>query len=276
MRIIVVTFLACVAALAQGQSFLTNREVYDFDPGDVFSSHVLQGTNTWNGPGTYDTDSILSKSWSVDSATVSYISHHFFYQPPAMMGDAPYFSNETITLSYTDLDSAATQFVHPQAYCATVLDSMALGAGLCGTDAWDSWSDTEDTCFEAPGWSSRVVRGCGGPYYSYQTADNIYWKALVRFRKGNVVCGNSIPNSIEEITRSMLPYTIPNPALDRVHVVNARPNAACSLFTADGRLIGNGNLENDELNVSALDPGTYFLRLNGSNGPVRDLRLVKR
>ncbi len=262
-----------VAALTitpgSAQDFLTTGEVFDFEPGDVYAYRILQGSNGFQGPGTYTTDSIISEVWSIDSSEVTYGIHRFYYAPPSWPDDEPVFSNYILYETYGDLDVPAVQYVHPNAWCFTLGDSLGAGTAMCSADAWYTWSTVEDSCFEAPGWMSYVVRGGGGPYYQYQDPMIIYWKELVRLRKGDVNCGGMLPNAVDEVGLDPLQRVWPNPCDEVLNVPVRITGSAFTICSLDGKALLRGSIVSGTIAVDSLRSGVYFLRLGTAARPMR-------
>lgn len=75
--------------------------------------------------------------------------------------------------------------------------------------------------------------------------------------------------SIDESSRSMF-SVFPNPAADQFTVIGAQAGNTIRIQDIEGRLIRSAKLVSDDdiINVSALKPGMYFLRVEDST-PIR-------
>lgn len=167
----------------------------------------------------------------------------------------------------------AEQYVHPDAWCFTLGDSLGEGTALCGADGWYTWSMVEDSCFEAPGWMSYVVRGGGGPYYQYQDAMVIHWKELVRLRKGDFSCGGTLPNAVNEVGPGPRQHIWPNPCNDVLNIPVPTTGSAFTIGSLDGKVLLGGSIVNGTIAVDPLRSGVYFLRLGAA---ARPLLFIKR
>jgi len=68
---------------------------------------------------------------------------------------------------------------------------------------------------------------------------------------------------VSEMTAKEIQF-YPNPTQDVIHIVGY-PNAPYQLMDQTGRIVGVGNLQHDEINVSDLETGIYFIQLIGNN-----------
>ncbi|UOK43160.1 MULTISPECIES: CotH kinase family protein [Flavobacterium] len=67
----------------------------------------------------------------------------------------------------------------------------------------------------------------------------------------------------------------PNPVTDIVHISHRLSNLSYKLFGIDGKMIQEGQLENNEINLSHLTAGLYLLQLEG-DGKSETKKILKR
>ncbi len=247
--------LAC--ASASGQSFLSNAQVFDFQPGDVFQSKFQTGALWTVNPPVYRTDTILSRYDSPGLDTVIYTIKRWTLAYSNIPNTPPSISHTLDSLIVTDLADSATQFIG--AYlCPPLHDSIGTVAEGCDRTTWFQYPS--DTCyFEANGWLSWVIEGCGGPYYTYGW-DHIYGSSrLVYFHKGAEPCGSftdlpsvvpdegSIPSVVMRLDPSTWQLTVSGAYFERAMVVNAIGQCVGALHYGHS------------LDMSAWPAGTYVI-----------------
>lgn len=99
---------------------------------------------------------------------------------------------------------------------------------------------------------------------------DLYWLAFFK-DDGDFAEYFSKPLSTEEFQLSEL-FVYPNPAIEVLNVFNPREESLlANIYASDGRLLGSQTLLIDQLNISDLSSGVYFLELIGEQG-----RTVKR
>lgn len=185
--------LACVLLIAvdtKGQSFLSNAQVFDFQPGDVFQSKFESGSNWGSGsnPPVYWTDTVVSRQISQGLDTITYVVKHWSLGLPSGPDIPPDIGYSLDTLLITDLADSARQYAGMY-YCPPMLDSIGAYGEGCGRATWWQYP-AGDTCFFEPnGWLSWVIEGCGGPFYTYGQDGNVGSRHLVYFHKGFDECG---------------------------------------------------------------------------------------
>jgi hypothetical protein len=86
------------------------------------------------------------------------------------------------------------------------------------------------------------------------------------------------PISLAVVENNVSQYSVfPNPFSDVVNVIGITEtqNVSYKLFTVDGKLIKNGNIENAQVNLADVSQGIYLLQLN-ANGKTETKKIIKR
>jgi hypothetical protein len=209
-----------LAFQVQGQSFLTNAEVYNYEVGDVFQSRG-QGFTVWGSspPADY-TDTITAKWVSASQDTLFYALRHWvvIYQMSPDIPPVVEMSDDTLIV--TELDQPATQFIATDP-CPPVLDSMGLDPALCGRNSWWMFSAGDTCTWGYTGSSSQVIAGCGGPYFSTmddQGGGGNYW--LTYFHRSGAECGvfHDLPNGMAGHDNPELIRVFPNPTSGLIRI----------------------------------------------------------
>ena len=109
------------------------------------------------------------------------------------------------------------------------------------------------------------------------TGTNMTADAGARITFNNIAVYGT-PLSLAVIENTTPKYSVfPNPFSDVVNVIgiNETQNVAFKLYTIDGKLIKNGNVENAQVNLSDVSQGIYLLQLN-SDGKTETKKIIKK
>ncbi|MBL0014702.1 MAG: T9SS type A sorting domain-containing protein [Flavobacterium sp.] len=71
-------------------------------------------------------------------------------------------------------------------------------------------------------------------------------------------------------------FVYPNPFIDSLHVTGAPANISYTVFSVDGKLIQEGLLSSNTINITHVPSGVYFLRLFGKGNQERTFKIIKR
>ncbi|MFL5765914.1 MAG: T9SS type A sorting domain-containing protein [Bacteroidia bacterium] len=263
-------FLLLIPALnMQGQT-LTIGQVYNFDPGDVFqwtyTDYYDMGGPTCFLPSlsTRHTDSIISKSYSLDSGTIYYTVHWTTYMPLGCAPTTPPSHNSGSEVrSYTNLSQLALDTADD---CNPDVDSFYVA--YCGKNVWRR-SNPDDFCFEHPAWSYDAIEGCGvyGSYRGGYGGEPHYSSVLNYYKKGTAACGTFSTTGITELDVSELSvYPNPGSGLFDVNYSLAGSNAAMKIYDLGGKKIWESNLREGmdqtiQIDLSAFENGIYLYRI---------------
>jgi hypothetical protein len=264
-------FLLFISLALKGQ-VLTNAQVYDYSPGDVF-----QWTHTEiNDVGfscyfpttpTYHLDSVISKSVSAMGDTIFYTFYSTVHTPiQCIPSDPPYYSSGINSKFYTDLSNPA---IHFSDFSCSPATEEYNNSNYCGRIMWQSHSNGTG-CFEVPEWSSTFIEGCGGPYINFNrnvSHDFHYTNELTYYKKGNISCGNyyNMPLGIMEPGKEKL-ILYPNPARSLIYLTGLTSLEQYYISDISGRILLSGAFNSAGVDISDLDYGCYFIILYAAKG----------
>ena len=81
-------------------------------------------------------------------------------------------------------------------------------------------------------------------------------------------------NILENKLNDIVVY--PNPFIDSLHVNGAPANVSFTVFSVDGKLIQEGLLSSNIIDIRDVPCGVYFLRLFGMRNQERTFKIIKR
>ena len=253
MRLIISTIIILTSLHCYSQT-LTNRQVYDFEVGDVFQYF---GSSPSFGASWRDT--IVGKSFSINNDTV-------FYQKNSVGNSSsnPNYVYSSSIKFYTNLDSVASHYYLDQ--CTTSpppSDTLFQSSQYCNQLTWRRTTNHDLNCFEDNSYTSELIVGCGGPYhvaYIDIGGPDYYEYKLTYFKKGTVSCGNPFSTGIDEINLLNSINIYPNPTNSKIHITILNPISIKNYTIKD--VSGKTILENsfsDNINISGLNSGIYFI-----------------
>lgn len=252
MRLIISTIIILTSLHCYSQT-LTNRQVYDFEVGDVFQYF---GSSPSFGASWRDT--IVGKSFSINNDTV-------FYQKNSVGNSSsnPNYVYSSSIKFYTNLDSVASHYYLDQ--CTTSpppSDTLFQSSQYCNQLTWRRTTNHDLNCFEDNSYTSELIVGCGGPYhvaYIGIGGSDYYEYKLTYFKKGTVSCGNPFSTGIDEINLLNSINIYPNPTNSNIQVSisNNISVKKYSISTVSGQIIGDYIFSNI-IDISNLKSGVYF------------------
>ena len=250
---------------------LTNRQVYDFSVGDVFITKY-ESRPMVNNPTSYTKDSILSKRYSDGLDTLSYQVFRIRETLPTQMYEKPTYSYNTFTKDYTKLDQPATHYDQDGRYCIPPTDSLYVHEKF-KKRVWNYSVKlyTDSICYEPDYFSSSLIEGYGGPYYSYGSGGDpnriTYYYKLVYSKKDGVEHGinQNFPLGIENLENNKVTI-FPNPTTDKVNIAFKKTHQTIAVTVNDihGKTVLHEIATNKrEVNISLkyLTEGVYFIHL---------------
>jgi hypothetical protein len=271
---------------SRAQTHLTNRQVYDFNVGDVFETES-QGDNSVP---TYRITKVLQKWTSVTSDTIYYVDSAFSYVPWTWVGPGSYSAGKDTTL-ITQLDSnVALGGGVSNCSCNKMKDTVYNDSIYqCGRKVEWRLPDTSCTnhCFEPVTMSQEAIEGCGAGYgyYNDLTVPMYSKYVLIYYKKGTETCG-SYYLGVEDIknnTQSVKVY--PNPATDKftLAVQSTKPllNGRVEVYNVLGEMVytssvnpSEGGTSNTTISLSGQTAGVYFVKLISDTG-VNVVKVIK-
>ena len=270
-----VLIISLIPFFMEGQTTMTNREVYNFNINDEFQ------TRAFNAPGippNVRRYTITGKRYSAANDTVFYKRHITGYSstvsyatsPPTLIysfftgNDSVYYTGLSDTLKNSYKDSSCTintDTLYYSSYCNAFVYETDLCTGCC---------------FEGQNTKYIYGRGLGQLYYEYTyAAYNVdYGTELFYYKIDTLVCGvrdtlTTQPLGIKQYATNTQISIYPNPAKDIVNVECSIVNENIEIIITD--MLGNIVIHNSEfithnlaLDVSALPAGVYFVRTGSS------------
>lgn len=259
--------LAFSALELGAQTWLTNRQVYDFEPGDVFHYSF-----THNSPPVYTLRSILSRRESQSRDSLIYEVRDTLYT----LGQIPRWDMEVRTslLVYTRLDSIPRPGDQSSAISAFLIERSADSADACGWTNSYRWSNAPDSIviFGRKYYEETVAEGLGKSFTHTLGNNDIVYNLLGYYRKMNG-CEGGRPISDPNVSGVLVPVDFsatvyPNPASHTLHIRSAQPWNRYVLYDAGGRSLLSGRIT-DTLDIRSLQAGMYWLELQSGKGMQR-------
>lgn len=255
---------------------LTNGQVYDYMPGDVFQWTHRHIDDMYATPqcwlyytNTYHTDSIISKYYSAASDTVFYSVYSVAYTPIQCNPTLPpsYYVN-TNTKFFTNLSMPADLSIGLWS-CTPEIDSFYVD--YCGKNVWEHSSTQDTICFEAPTWTINFIEGCGA-YLNYRGGyggEPHYTQTLTYYKKGGISCGTYSTLGITEKTINADIYLYPNPnkgTMNFQYSITEAVSGELFIYDLSGREVAKYKLQQGagnqfQISETELNNGVYFYKM---------------
>ncbi len=269
----IIVFLANAIEIS-AQTPFTNRQVYDFNPGDV-----MQTTNKYAqtpGPPIYETDSIAQRWTSKLGDTIYYKIKHTYFRAPSCQSCTAELVVSTLKMEVADLDSIVK---HENKTARMELhDSFFM---FCNKNVWAKVPGKDDSLsFEPIAHYTYVVEGLGGPNFHLVYRKQLPWindRQLTYYKKNGVECGNFV-SGIEKLNQMNVEISIsPNPSSDYtlMRFQKSMNHATLSIHSIDGKLLRRiSDIQGMEyiLENEGLKPGVYIIRIS-NNGEMGSQKL---
>lgn len=269
----IIVFLANAIEIS-AQTPFTNRQVYDFNPGDV-----MQTTNKYTqtpGPPIYETDSIAERWTSKLGDTIYYKIKHTYFRAPSCQSCTAELVVSTLKMEVADLDSIVK---HENKTARMELhDSFFM---FCNKNVWAKVPGKDDSLsFEPIAHYTYVVEGLGGPYFHLVYRKQLPWindRQLTYYKKNGVECGNFV-SGIEKLNQMNVEISIsPNPSSDYtlMRFQKSMNHATLSIYSMDGTLLRRiSDIQGMEyiLENEGLKPGVYIITIS-NNGEMGSQKL---
>lgn len=270
-RLLVLLFM--LSSFFGSAQILTNAQVYDFQPGDIFqyqhTEYYDMGTPCYlPSITTYVTDSVISKYYSAASDTVFYTIFTRAYTPNGCSPfTLPTYSSYTTTKHYTDLNDTAEHFFAFS--CAPIIDSFYID--YCSRSVWTRHT-VNTGCFEEVQWTSLLIEGCGA-YVSFRGGyggEAHFSNTLTFYKKNGIPCGTAVNVGITETEANLTDVYAYSDATNGTITLNYSlldtKTADIFLYDISGALISSYKLQqgiNKQLvmNKQALSNGIYFYKI---------------
>lgn len=246
---LVINFLVVINCVF-GQKQLINREIYNFEVGDV--THTLF-ISYFKNKNQFIKREFLQKSFSSNNDTVTYVVRDSIYTLVTLPSYK--LSVQLDTLVYPDLDSFPssgidTSYQSNMLMCTILRNDWKYSIKLIGLQYTEIYQD-------------YYLEGLGKYYLKEREDDARFEYTELRFyKKGALECGQrvilqTVSNSEVKLIQSLAIY--PNPANNFIYL-NWDIESPYQIFNIFGQEVLNG-LVRKEIMVDSLYPGIYFLRL---------------
>jgi hypothetical protein len=300
--------LSILLLLLSQSSFsqLMRSEVYDFTIGDYFG---LENKASVSGSGImtvrYQMIHILTKQLSATTDSVTYSAQRQTYFPSLPNGSGggttPSYSIDTFTFMHTNLNTAFSPEIWDNVFgnsvthfwdsdtneCYNALDTL-IPSPWCFNNSGQASHfgmhiNNPDSCeLEASSSDYYAYSHAGGPYGGKgPSGDPTELTLLVELFyvvHNGVECGQ-FPTfflGISEETQLVLNVS-PNPAQDKITVLGITAIGTCTVLSSDGKNVSQKIAwKENEVDVSSLDSGTYFLKVTDESGKTGTVRFVKK
>jgi hypothetical protein len=273
--------LLSVSAFSQS-STMTIREVFDFQPGDVFHYTKYYPSYQYAFFGAIRFE-ITSRTMSAGNDTVCYTEQHFDYdaEHQGTLYIDYSFHNYSKQVCYTHLDSMIHTLVDTawlvKEPWMPFIDSTFLNQGFCNTLTY-FYDAKYGGSFEPIYEKAAYGKGMGVTYYEYTDSwsfPSIYYgRKMIFAKKGSVPCGQPDNTTQEIVVAYKNPSGVlcyPNPAtthltlefdenLLHLHKEIRLSNTLGEVLQQES--FGDGE-ETGLLDISHLPSGTYFLQISG-------------
>jgi hypothetical protein len=287
--ILLATMLGLMGSTLQGQnSTMTIREVFDFQPGDIFHRKIYRIYPT---PPEAVRFEVLSRAVAPGNDTICYTMRHFDYTSE-WLGQLVYTHHNYIqNVCYTNLDSMVHTLIDTFGmitspintfFEATYLDSLRCDSLTYRFEAKYGHLFEPAIARRAYGKGLGITEYLYDYYYSLPPTHQ-EWR-VVYFKKGPYGCGtpDTVSTGIEEPLVSGF-RCYPNPASSRI---NFEFDEAILLIEKQLTLVNTlgqevmreaipGVMLAYSFNIASLPAGTYFVRLEGPGFPGVTRKLLK-
>lgn len=290
-----------------GFSQLMRSEVYDFSVGNYyglkFRANASGSTTMYTVR--YQLFHILSKQLSITTDSVTYMAERQTYIPPLPNGSGGSFpssySIDTITFMHQSLNMAYSPDMFDYVFgntvshfwdsntneCYTALDTL-IPSPLCINNSGQAnhfgmHLNIMDSCPTIEPYISDyyAYSHAGGPYGGKQNPGDpsvaSFLVELFFVVHNGVECGqfpDFFLNTGEN--KQLLLSVYPNPAVDELTISGISEIKTCAIFTAEGKSASSHvSWKGNVVEVSALSPGAYFLRLEDISGRSGMVKFIK-
>ncbi len=252
------------------QNYLTNAQVYDFQPGDVFQWREIDRpiypmSSPFNTG--YRKDSILTRTnYGADSIIYTYIEEYIFIPPFPSQWNPSYVVSDTFIRVVRELSDTAVHqnrsTVNPN--CFWIKDSVETST-FHSYLVWNKSPEADSMCFEPSREYSEVYQRLGGPTYVYEegSSQRYYERKWNYYHLVNGQTWGLLITAIEAEKGNRKISVYPNPAKDQLYI-SGIPDGKVMICDVAGRKVLDGRIHSGMISIQDLKPGTYVLVIEGS------------
>jgi hypothetical protein len=224
-------------------------------------------------PHTYETITVLGKSFSPGGDTVIYRVKRDTYIPKKCESCTAFNSTDTTVNKYTNLDMPAVH--NNYTICYGIADTMYV---KWGKKVWEKHPTPKDSCFEADAETTYFMEGVGGPFYTRMELSGP-WKAellLSYFKKTDGSTSGFREGDKPKRNLAFSFSVFPNPAENSIAIQSSEKYKTVSITDMTGRVLISSDSYCRSIDVSTLEQGMYLINLCTSDYKVYTEKVVKR
>lgn len=261
------------------QGHLTNAEVYDFQPQDVFQWKEYSQSLTNPSapyPVTYYKDSVLIRTnYGNDSIVYQYEREVIYISPSSWQN---YVTTSVVSETVRNLNSPVQHNNFTDTSCYSLEDTVHYDP-YTGFNVWRMTPGTHPNpagnCFEPAHKESAVHERVGGVEYSYvDYGSGLTVNRELKYFK--LVTGETYGLKIVSVKESTQSKGAAVSLVNGTYRLNYTTPVNVQVVDLSGRVCGVFENVQGELDLSGLNTGMYYLRVKGDNGvEVKKLMNVK-
>jgi Secretion system C-terminal sorting domain len=271
MKTIFTILISLIISFSYSQGALTVGQVYDFNVGDVFQTHII---SYQSGPTPYYTKKVLSKVLSANNDSITYTIQVDYFLPQACPTCQPSFNSGISNLMITNLAASAYTRdplgvqVLPSDSVIGIIDTAYLD--YCNRIVNSHSNFPKLTVLSGNYGGNIYIQGCGGPYAFNTSFGNpgSFSENLEFYKKGNDSCGTyfNFPLSLNPLALNQTNLKIfPNPSNDKLKIEGSTLLNEYTIFSTNGKMVQSGKIVDKEISIKALPIGIYNLQVFDKN-----------
>lgn len=276
-------FLIILSFSSNAQNYLTNAQVYNFQPGDVFQwcEWEVPLSSPWSPHWTtYKRDSLISRTNLNDTIVYTWAKQTISIPPQVTPFNQISITNSSDTTVIKGLNSPAYYPNQTQLSCFTIKDSVIFNNQF-DVNMWVKMyqlitdSNGMGVCFESIAERGILYERLGGPaYLRYnepgqleQHKDLTYYKLASGETYGNLITGITDEKNFKKVR------FYPNPAVNQLNFTGFFFKEL-NVYDISGREVIRLQGEEQSLEISTLAPGRYFI--NSDQGYIGTFEKINR
>lgn len=270
------------------KNLLTYAQVNNFNIGDKIGYHFW---SSYPGPGQYETWTFLSKSTLADTAIYSVEVDRTYGvvnpgNPPSVSWyDTLFVTTKKYYVGSDHINKAKALDEPFPGYDSmpTIYSFSSLGFQACNSVGMEQRFEqtiycfdtvaftmdcTANSCFTSefePSWKEyKFYYGLGTTVNDENPASFYYLRQdITGYKKGSIICG-SFPVSTLKLESYKRIEVYPNPASVSV-TFGQKGWEEFEIYSVSGSVIAQGSIDQNAIDISSIQPGTYFLRLKNDS-----------
>ena len=271
MKTILLSIALFISILSKAQSTLTYGQVFNFDIGDVIQGVLNTSVNNIPYPPMYKTNTVLSKTVTINNDSIIYNIKIDTYSPAACQTCSPTSSSYTVNQIVTNLNSLV-----PDTNATTCLSTDdTTYYSNCNKKTYEVHPVYNTTCFEPTTVTTKYIEGVG-LFYDKNVANAPNYAesyVLVYYMKqsGNCPVGVFIPEQKNDYKITIFP----NPTKEAINLASNVAISRFDLFSLEGKIVLSGAPKNNKIDILSITNGTYILNLYSLEQKVKTIKFIK-